>query len=205
MPRRGAWRDLARCRGVDPEIFFPVGEWGPSYDAQVAVAKAICAVCAVRGACLEDALAGLPFGIAGGLTPAERRKLAPYTRQRECRAEPAGHSEGSPPSEHVSRAEVIRAGRAALAAGRPQRAVARECGVTLRTVERWAASNRRSDGVGAVGQDRLRQSPIRNAPISNEVPRLGGHSAKNVHRAGSPEPVRDQQGELNARSDSASL
>jgi hypothetical protein len=54
------------------------------------------------------------------------------------------------------RAAVIRAGRAALAAGRPQRAVAREYRVTLRTVERWTALNRLSAATGAETQTRVR-------------------------------------------------
>jgi WhiB family redox-sensing transcriptional regulator len=144
------WRDLAHCHGVDPEIFFPVSESGPSYDVQVAVAKAICAACPVREACLADALVGLPFGIAGGMTPAERRKLATPARKYQRRVELAVRSDKAPLTGQMTgvapRAMVIRAGRAALAAGRPQRAVARECGVTLRTVERWAALNRQSGG-----------------------------------------------------------
>ena len=56
----GSWRNLARCRGVDPEIFHPVND-----DAGADEAKAICAACAVREPCLEYALT----------TPREGRRL----------------------------------------------------------------------------------------------------------------------------------
>jgi hypothetical protein len=155
-PRR-EWRDLAHCRGVDPELFFPVAESGPSHDAQVAVAKAVCASCPVRESCLADALSGLPHGIAGGLTAAERRNLI---RQGQGRVEGAVRADWLRQAEEVARvaprAAVIRAGRAALAAGRAQRAVAREYRVTLRTVERWAALNRLSAATGAETQSRVR-------------------------------------------------
>jgi hypothetical protein len=67
-------RDAA-CRGVDPELFFPVAEAGPVLARQVAEAKAVCARCPVRAECLEFALRLLPYGIAGGLTEQERRAL----------------------------------------------------------------------------------------------------------------------------------
>lgn len=72
-----AWTDLAACRGpgVDPELFFPVSEYGPAV-RQVAVAKAICARCPVASDCLVWALrAGEAAGIWGGTTPEERREL----------------------------------------------------------------------------------------------------------------------------------
>ena len=69
------WRTRAACRSVDPEVFFPTAEVGPMYDAQVAVAKAVCTRCPVRVECLNEALVRIPEGIAGGLTPEERRRL----------------------------------------------------------------------------------------------------------------------------------
>lgn len=70
-----SWQARAACRDVDPELFFPVGTGGASFDGQVAEAKAVCARCPVRGDCLSWALAGLEFGIAGGATPEERRRI----------------------------------------------------------------------------------------------------------------------------------
>lgn len=64
------WRDLAACKGVDPELFFP--ERGDD----TRPAKAICRGCDVRFECLEFALAGAEkFGVWGGLSERERRRI----------------------------------------------------------------------------------------------------------------------------------
>jgi WhiB family redox-sensing transcriptional regulator len=55
------WQDQANCLGVDPDLFFP--ERGASTRV-------------VRGECLEYALVnGEKFGIWGGLSERERRRL----------------------------------------------------------------------------------------------------------------------------------
>jgi WhiB family redox-sensing transcriptional regulator len=65
-----SWMSGALCSQTDPEAFFP--ERGHSSRA----AKRICAVCPVRPECLEFALsARLRFGIFGGLSERQRRKL----------------------------------------------------------------------------------------------------------------------------------
>jgi hypothetical protein len=69
------WVTRAACRNVDPELFFPAGDSGPVFDAQVAAARAVCARCPVRAECLDWALDELPYGIAGGFTEDERRTL----------------------------------------------------------------------------------------------------------------------------------
>lgn len=74
------WRDRAVCRGVDPELFFPVGDDGPGV-VQVAAAKAVCGRCPVRGPCLAFALVALSDGVAGGLTAAQRRQLRAQRRR----------------------------------------------------------------------------------------------------------------------------
>ena len=64
------WMTLARCRGIDPDLFFP--ERGASTQE----AKGVCRGCVVREECLEYALAnGEKFGIWGGLAERERRRL----------------------------------------------------------------------------------------------------------------------------------
>ena len=64
------WRDLALCAETDPEAFFP--EKGGS----TREAKRVCIGCDVRAECLEYALEhDERFGIWGGLSERERRKL----------------------------------------------------------------------------------------------------------------------------------
>lgn len=77
---RLGWMTGAACRapGIDPGVFFP-GR-GEDY----ARAKAICATCPVRAQCLAYAMAPPreKFGVWGGLSERERRRLA----RRQARA-----------------------------------------------------------------------------------------------------------------------
>ena len=76
------WRHRARCRDVDPELFFPVGTTGPA-EAQVQAAKAICALCPVREECLQWALdTAQDAGVWGGLSEEERRDIRRARRRR---------------------------------------------------------------------------------------------------------------------------
>lgn len=127
------WMARAVCRFEDPEIFFPTAEDGPELVAQVALARSVCARCPVRAECLAEARARIPYGIAGGLTPEERRTPRP----RRAGIEPVvALDDGLRPG--ASRSQVQAAGRVLLAAGRSQQEVARRCGVSARTVARWA-------------------------------------------------------------------
>ena len=64
------WQERALCAQTDPEAFFP--EKGGS----TREAKKVCQNCEVRQECLEYALANDErFGIWGGLSERERRKL----------------------------------------------------------------------------------------------------------------------------------
>jgi WhiB family redox-sensing transcriptional regulator len=64
------WQERALCSQTDPEAFFP--EKGGS----TREAKRICQRCEVRVECLEYALGhDERFGIWGGLSERERRKL----------------------------------------------------------------------------------------------------------------------------------
>ena len=70
------WRNRAACRGIDPDIFFPVT------DEEAEPAKAICNVCPVREACLEFALAAREReGVWGGATERERRRIVRQRRK----------------------------------------------------------------------------------------------------------------------------
>lgn len=62
------WSDLARCRGMDPEVFF-----GRNLtEARAAIRT--CDRCEVRQQCLDYAVAeGIEIGVWGGLTERQRR------------------------------------------------------------------------------------------------------------------------------------
>jgi WhiB family redox-sensing transcriptional regulator len=64
------WMVDARCKDMDPAIFFPTDGVG------VQVAQRICAECNVRTQCLEYALAGhIDHGVWGGASERERRRI----------------------------------------------------------------------------------------------------------------------------------
>ncbi len=142
------WRQRAACAGIeDPDIFFPAAEDGAVYEAQVAVAKTVCGGCPVRAECLTYAMGHLAEGIAGGLTPEERRRYRngrpsrrPGVAARSAAILELGLRRGA------LRDEVAAAGRVLLTAGRPVREVALRCGVTERTASRWAAGLRQQGG-----------------------------------------------------------
>lgn len=63
------WRDDARCRGTDIEVFYSED---PGLQAQ---ALALCASCPVRLPCLESAMALREvFGVWGGTAEGQRRR-----------------------------------------------------------------------------------------------------------------------------------
>lgn len=67
------WQDQAACTGMGNDLFFP--ERGDP-NADTAAAKAVCAGCPVRQECADYALTNrLTFGIWGGLSERERRRL----------------------------------------------------------------------------------------------------------------------------------
>jgi WhiB family redox-sensing transcriptional regulator len=67
MAAATSWMDGALCAQADPEQWFP--EAGEHSQA----AKTICDGCPIRERCLEYARTeGIPFGVWGGLTAAER-------------------------------------------------------------------------------------------------------------------------------------
>ena len=143
------WRDRAASRDSDPELFFPAAESGRARHAQVAAATAVCAGCPVRAACLAEALARIPYGVAGGLTEHERRRLRQTVQARTPQAgagpDTAASGEAGEvwvdgPRQGWTAAQRAGTGRALLAAGRPAGQVARACGVSTRTAERWATT-----------------------------------------------------------------
>lgn len=64
------WRDEAKCKGLNPELFHP-GRGEDSYQA-----IAVCAGCLVIEQCLEYAMANsIKVGIWGGKSERQRRML----------------------------------------------------------------------------------------------------------------------------------
>jgi len=81
------WRSRGACSREDPELFFPVGQTGPGL-AQLNRARAICARCEVRAACLSFALETVQdHGVWGGKSEEELRALR-RARLRRSRGEP---------------------------------------------------------------------------------------------------------------------
>ena len=69
-PAGGDWRLRALCAQTEPEAFFP------DKGGTTRPAKAVCMACPVRAECLQEALDNEePFGVWGGLSERERRKL----------------------------------------------------------------------------------------------------------------------------------
>ena len=72
------WQYDGACRRADPSLFFsPEDERGPRRRARESAAKQLCARCPVIDQCLKHALSAKePYGVWGGLTPAERADVA---------------------------------------------------------------------------------------------------------------------------------
>jgi WhiB family redox-sensing transcriptional regulator len=71
-----SWRTKGACRGLDPQIFFPLE------DDEADQAKAVCRECAVQESCLEHALGVREKdGVWGGRTERERRRIIRQRRR----------------------------------------------------------------------------------------------------------------------------
>ncbi|NNN11221.1 MAG: WhiB family transcriptional regulator [Acidimicrobiaceae bacterium] len=76
------WREGAKCKDIDPSLFFPVGVTGDA-EIQINEAKAFCTGCPVGELCLEFALrTNQEYGIWGGKDEEERRGIRRIRRQR---------------------------------------------------------------------------------------------------------------------------
>ena len=79
------WQEVAACKSLPLEMFFPPAE------QEAEAAKAICSGCTVREPCLEAALAaGERFGIWGGMSTEERQSIAARRRARAASARASG-------------------------------------------------------------------------------------------------------------------
>jgi WhiB family redox-sensing transcriptional regulator len=64
------WQTRGLCRGVEPEVFFPVAE------EDAGRAKQICGACSVREECLIFSLQNRErYGVWGGVTEKERQDM----------------------------------------------------------------------------------------------------------------------------------
>ncbi|MEU6387967.1 WhiB family transcriptional regulator [Streptomyces sp. NPDC046939] len=76
-PYGTGWRESAACRGLDPDLFFPIGNnTSFAFLVQTEEAKEVCRTCPVVRPCLRWAMnAGAVEGIWGGTTETERRAV----------------------------------------------------------------------------------------------------------------------------------
>ena len=71
------WTAEGRCRGMDPQVFFPSDGIG------VQAATAICRDCPVREPCLEYALVNrIQHGVFGGESERSRERILRQRRKR---------------------------------------------------------------------------------------------------------------------------
>ncbi len=69
------WMSQAKCKDMDPDVFFPSDGVG------VQIAQRVCLVCPVKLPCLEYALAHrVHEGVWGGTSERERRRLLRHRR-----------------------------------------------------------------------------------------------------------------------------
>lgn len=67
--RDPTWREDAACANTDPELFFPDSGGDPH------PAKRICGTCPVARPCFESAMDAGEWGVWGGTTDHERRRI----------------------------------------------------------------------------------------------------------------------------------
>lgn len=67
------WQERAACFGIDPDVFFPTSE------EEAGPALKHCGGCGIQEMCLAWALKnGERYGVWGGLTEQQRRRLTRY-------------------------------------------------------------------------------------------------------------------------------
>ena len=79
------WREQAACRGMCPDVFFPVAESRSQQEAAWAKERAVqvCQACQVTDACLAYSLDNdETYGVWGGSTPDDRDALRRLRRRR---------------------------------------------------------------------------------------------------------------------------
>ena len=83
------WHHRAACQEQDPEMFFP----NRSDEQQIQAAQRVCSGCPVRSACLAEVMAweppGARYGVVGGLSAQQRRRMQRTTRGSQNSGEAA--------------------------------------------------------------------------------------------------------------------
>lgn len=70
-----SWQDDVNCQGEDLLLFFgPEGERQPERDVRERRAKAVCAGCPARAACLDYAIESRATGVWGGQNEDDRKR-----------------------------------------------------------------------------------------------------------------------------------
>lgn len=69
------WQDYAECKGMTRLFFDQKGETPNQKLFREDQAKAICAKCVVVETCLDEAITNNEYGIWGGKTERERRRI----------------------------------------------------------------------------------------------------------------------------------
>lgn len=143
-PDSGHWRRRGLCAQIDVgDLFFP--EKGNSN----APAKRICGRCGVRARCLEAALAhDERYGVWGGLGEKERRPL--HQARNAARRASARGPVWTPQELRVGADQAAQLIVQGVAHGR----IARRLGVTVRSVQRWAAKIRAAEQAAAAERAR---------------------------------------------------
>lgn len=96
------WQELALCAQTDPEAFFP--EKGGS----TREAKRVCEGCEVRVECLDYALKNDErFGIWGGYSERERRRMKPRRDPRSLKAKQTTYKPPKPPTQRELRYQQL--------------------------------------------------------------------------------------------------
>lgn len=79
MNQRPEWWSQANCAGTDPDLFYPQTQYDGGSSRRAAAlyrdAAEVCAGCEVKDVCLEWGMEDLHYGMYGGLTPNERKRL----------------------------------------------------------------------------------------------------------------------------------
>jgi WhiB family redox-sensing transcriptional regulator len=71
-----AWRKDSYCKGMGPDLFFPQMSETLNMPLMISKARLVCAGCKVRKECVSFALENhIKYGVFGGTTPQERRKM----------------------------------------------------------------------------------------------------------------------------------